>query len=314
MTEPTAPRLTSDSDFAGYLKPDRAAPYFDEARKSSVLQTLGRKVPLGINGVEVPVVTSKATASWVSEGGRKPVSKGTVGLKGMAPKKIAAIAVVSAEVVRANPANYIELFKADVAEAMGTAFDLAGFHGTNSPFGAGMNLDAASIGSVELGTATKANGGIYTDLVAGMRTLTAAKRRLRGFAFDGSVEADMLGAVDTNGRPIFAETLDDTTGPITSGRLLRRPAVLADIDSAIAASGGIVGYAGDFSQVVWGAVGGITYDVSTEATVTINGVLTSLWEHNLVAIRCEAEFGLLINVDEAGDGPFVTYTNATPNA
>jgi len=57
---------------------------------------------------------------------------------------------------------------------------------------------------------------------------------------------------------------------------------------------------------VWGAVGGISYDVSTQATVTINGALTSLWENNLVAIRAEAEFGLLINDTEA----FVKYTDA----
>lgn len=317
MAEPTT--ATTTSDFAGFLKPDQAAPYFAAARKASILQTLAREVPLGANGVEVPVVTSKATASWVGEGGRKPLSNGALALKSMAPKKIAAIAVVSAEVVRANPQNYIQLFKDDVAEAMAIAFDLAGFHGTNSPFGAGMNLDASARTPIELGTTTKANGGIYGDFVAGFAALTAAKKRLRGFAFDGSIEAKILGAVDNNGRPIFEATLDDSTGPITSGRLLRRPAVLADIDSAIATAivpdddgagphvvhGGVVGYAGDFSQVVWGKVGGITYDVSTEATVTINGVLTSLWEHNLVAIRAEAEFGLLINDVDA----FVPFTD-----
>jgi HK97 family phage major capsid protein len=189
---------------------------------------------------------------------------------------------------------------------MGQAFDHAGFHGTNSPFGAGMNLDAATL-SVELGTAAAVDGGLYADLVSGMELLTGAKKRLRGFAFDGSVEPMILGAVDAQGRPIFAETLDDATGPITSGRLLRRPAVLADIDSAILdETSGVVGYGGDFSKIVWGAVGGITYDVSTEATVTINGELTSLWEHNLVAIRAEAEFGLLIDDTAA----FVKFTNA----
>jgi hypothetical protein len=54
-------------------------------------------------------------------------------------------------------------------------------------------------------------------------------------------------------------------------------------------------------------VGGITYDVSTEATVTINGALTSLWEHNLLAVRAEAEYGWLCNDTAA----YVEYTNAT---
>jgi hypothetical protein len=57
----------------------------------------------------------------------------------------------------------------------------------------------------------------------------------------------------------------------------------------------IYGYAGDWTQAAWGVVGGISYDVSTEATVTINGSLVSLWENNLVAIRAEAEYGWLVN-------------------
>ena len=73
-----------------------------------------------------------------------------------------------------------------------------------------------------------------------------------------------------------------------------------------AAAPKIYGYMGDWTQAVWGAVGGISYRVSTEATVTINGVLVSLFENNLVAILAEAEYGWLVN-DAAS---FVKFTNA----
>ena len=43
---------------------------------------------------------------------------------------------------------------------------------------------------------------------------------------------------------------------------------------------------------------------STEATVTINGSLTSLWEKNLLAIRAEAEYGFVVN-DVDADRPRV---------
>lgn len=301
---------TTTGQFAGFLKPDQAAAYFDQAKKSSSVQQLARQVPLGINGAEVPVVTSKPTAGWVAEGGKKPATQGALSLKTITPKKMAAIAVVSAEVVRANPGNYINILRDDIAEAFAITFDTAALHGTNTPFGQYVDQTAKA---VELGTTTKANGGVYGDVVAGLKLLVDDGKRLSGFAFDRKIEPTFLGAVDNNGRPLFVETpLEDTTSVVTPGRLLGRPAFLGDqIGTAIVTgtpnTGGIVGYGGDWSQVVWGVVGGISYDVSTQATVTINGELVSLWEHNLVAVRAEAEYGLLINDTAA----FVKYTDHT---
>ena len=293
---------TKTSDFAGFLKPDQAEAYFAQARRNSVVQSLARKVPLGINGQEIPVVTSKATAGWVAEGGQKPASKGAIGLKTISPKKIAAIAVVSAEVVRANPGNYVELFKQDIAEAMAVAFDAAALYGTATPFGAS-NYIAATTKSVEIGTTTQANGGVYGDIVAGLKLLVDDKKKLNGFAFDSVSEPKFLGAVDLNGRPLFVDSpFEDSI--LTAGKLLGRNAFLGDGVGDDATD--VLGFGGDWSQVVWGAVGGISYDVSTQATVTINGVLTSLWENNLVAIRAEAEYGLLVNDNQA----FVKYVDA----
>lgn len=300
---------TKNSDFSGFLNPERAANYFEQARKSSTVMQLARKVPLGINGQEIVVSTGKATAGWVSEAGQKPSSESSLGLKTIKPQKIAAISVVSAEVVRANPGNYMEVLRADIAEAFAVAFDAAALHGTSTPFS--QYIDQ-STKAVEFGTTTQANGGVYGDIVAGLKTLTSDGKKLSGFAFDSVVEPTFLSSVDSTGRPIFVETpLEDTASVVTPGRLIGRPAFIGDgISTAITGTspdftGGIVGYGGDWSQVVWGAVGGISYDVSTEATVTLNNQLVSLWEHNLVAIRAEAEYGLLINDTDA----FVKYTD-----
>lgn len=309
MAQADATRL---SDFSGFLRPEVAENYFAQARKSSTVQQLARRIPLGINGQEIPYSTAKATAGWVAEGGQKPATESGLALKTIKPYKIAAISVVSAEVVRANPGNYMQILRDDIAEAFALAFDAAALHGTNSPFGAGMNIDATTK-SVELGTTTKANGGVYGDIVAGLKLLVDDGKKLNGFAFDRKVEPTFLSSVDNNGRPLFTETpLEDTASVVTPGRLIGRSAVIGDgiatpIVTGTPNTGGIVGYGGDWSQVVWGAVGGITYDVSTETAVTLGGTLTSLWEHNLVAIRAEAEFGLLINDTAA----FVKYTDNT---
>lgn len=291
---------TTTSDFAGFLKPAEAAPYFEDARKSSVVQQLVRQVPLGATGVEIPVVTSKPTAGWVAEGGQKPATQGAMTLKTMSPKKIAAIAVVSAEVVRANPGNYVQIFRQDIAEAFALAFDAAALHGTASPFGAGNNI-AATTKTVALGTAADTAGSIYADVNAGLSLLVNDGKRLTGFAFDTTAEPLFNGATDTTGRPLFVDSpLEDAAAIVRGGRLLGRPAFLGEG----VAAGSIVGFGGNWAQAAWGVVGGITYDVSTQATVTINGELTSLWEHNLVAIRAEAEFGWLVNDAES----FVEYT------
>lgn len=48
---------TKLSDLSGFIKPDLAQAYFEEARRSSVVQRLARQVPLSERGIEVPMVT-----------------------------------------------------------------------------------------------------------------------------------------------------------------------------------------------------------------------------------------------------------------
>lgn len=290
---------TKTSEFAGFLKPDLAEDYFKDAARSSVVQSLTRRIPLGINGQEIPYVTSKPTASWVAEAGQKPTTSGGIALKTIKPHKIAAITVVSAEVVRANPGNYVSLFREQIAEAFAVAFDAAALHGTASPFGVGNNIDATSK-SVALGTTAKADGGIYGDVNAALKLLVDDKKKLTGFALDDVAEPVFNAATDLQGRPLFVDAVYENTA-LQGGKLLGRQALYGQEIGA----GSTVGYAGNWSKAVWGAVGGISYDVSTQASVTLNGELVSLWEHNLVAIRAEAEYGF--HVDDVAS--FVKLTS-----
>lgn len=304
---------TTLADFSGFIPKERAQAYFDEARKSSIVQQLVRQVPLGAAGVEIPYSTSKATAGWVSEAGQKPTTESATALATITPKKLAAISVVSAEVVRANPANYMEVLRADIAEAFAVAFDAAAIHGTNTPFGVNSYIAATTRDSVEVGTTATTAGGVFGDLNLVLKELVDNSKRLTGFAFDRKAEPVLNGATDSIGRPLFIDgTLTEVSSVITPGRVMGRPAYLGDgIATDIVAgtpnTGGIIGFGGDWSKAVWGVVGGITYDVSTEATVTLGTDLVSLWEHNLVAIRAEAEYGWLLRDKDA----FVAITNHT---
>lgn len=311
---------TKTSDFSGFLTPTQAAPIFERAARMSVVQQLVRQVPLSPNSTTVPVVTGRPAAAWVGEGEQKPASAGSMTLKTITPKKLASILVVSAEVVRANPGNYVVTMRESLAEAFAVSFDRAALHdeGPDGSAGGGpfaTYLDQATV-TQELGTTAQASGGTYGDLVAALGKVNSAqdasgrRYRLTGWALDDVVEAALLSSVDTTGRPLYIDTpLDETTTAARPGRLLGRPSYMGE-GVASADQTSVVGYGGDFSQAAWGVVGGITFDVSTEAAVTINGTLTSLWEHNLVAIRAEAEYGWLVNDPDA----FVklTNTNNTP--
>lgn len=294
---------TKTSDFSGFLTREQSAAIFEKAAQQSVVQSLAPRVPLGINGQSIPVVTGKVSAGWVAEGAQKPASSGSMALKTMDPKKLAAIAVVSAEVVRANPGGYMDLLRPQIAEAFAVAFDAAALHGTSSPFST--NIDTGSSTQEFTGT-TPAFTAVYDDINAGLATLVNAGKEPNGFAWDRRMEPVLNAAKDTAGRPLFLDaTYTDLAGPLRQGRMLGYPAYVGK--GIYAATPKIYGYLGDWSQVAWGAVGGISYKVSTEATVTINGALTSLFENNLVAILAEAEYGFLVN-DTAS---FVKYTNAS---
>lgn len=307
---------TKTTDFvSGFLPPDLAGPIFERAARNSVVMSLAPRQPLGPNGVQIPVVTGRPSVAWVGEAERKPATAGTMNLKTITPKKMAAISVVSREVARANPGNYLVWLREALAEGFAVAFDRAVLHdeGPDGTAGGGpfdTYVDQTTK-SVALGTNTQADGGVYADLVDALSAVVTAsdtsdrRFRLSGWALDDVMEPALLLAVDTSGRPIFTDTAVETATTIRQSRLLGR---LANFGEGVATINqtDVVGYGGDFSQTAWGAIGGIEYAVSTESAVTINGQLISLWENNLLAVRAEAEYGWLVNDPEA----FVKITNA----
>lgn len=287
------------SDFNGFIKPELAGPIFDEAAKGSAAMSLIRKVPLGASGQAFPIVTSKPTANWTAEGAQKHTTEAGLGLVKMEPKKLTAIAVASQEVIRANPGGYSETLAGLLADAFARAFDLAVFHNKGgdgngtSPFETTL---AATTKSVTLGAAAGAN--TYDDLVKAMslNLQGTPKKQVTGFAFDTGFEIDLLSAKDTAGRPLFAEAAYTGAVPaLRSGSVLGRTTYMHEnvgLDKTVA-------FAGDWTKAAWGTVGGITMDISTEATVTIGGQLVSLYENNLVAVRAEAEYGFALADKEA---------------
>lgn len=307
----TAP--TKLSDFSGFIQPEIAQPIFDAAARSSVVMQLVPQVPLAFNGKSIPVTTGRPVANWVGEGERKPATQGTMTLKTMEPKKLAAIVVDSMEVVRANPGGYVSGAREKLADAFAVAFDLAALHdlgGDGTGTGPFSTYIDQTTKSVELGGNSQANGGVWKDLVDGVEEVItdsdASGRRFKvtGFALDDTLETRFLGAVDSTGRPLWVDlpANEQSSALARPGSLMGRRSFMGEVADP---SMDILGYAGDWNQARWGVVGGISYRFSTEATVTIDGSLVSLYENNLVALLAEAEYGFLVNDTDA----FVQYRN-----
>jgi HK97 family phage major capsid protein len=287
------------ADFNSFIKPELAGPIFDEAAKGSAAMSLIRKVPLGASGQAFPVVTSRPTANWTAEGTKKHTTEAGLGLVKMKPEKLTAIAVASQEVIRANPGGYSETLQILLAEAFARAFDLAVFHnkggdGTGtSPFETTL---ATTTKTLTLGAAAGSN--TYDDIVKAMalNLQGTPKKKVTGFAFDTGFEIDLLNTKDTTGKPLFAEAAYTGAVPaLRSGSVLGRATYMHEN----VGNDKVVGFAGDWTKAAWGTVGGITMDISTEASVTINGELVSLYENNLVAVRAEAEYGFTAADKEA---------------
>jgi HK97 family phage major capsid protein len=289
---PNTVAKTTDSMFSGYLDPVVSQDYFTEIEKVSIVQQIARKIPMGPTGVRIPHWSGDVTARWVAEGEQKPVTKGDFTKQDIAPYKIATIFAASSEVVRANPLNYLNTMRVKVAEAIAMAFDQAVLGGINSPFG---NSVSETSKEVDLGD------NAYLALNEGLQILLDDGKKWTGTLFDNTAEPILNGSVDLINRPLFIEaTYTDINAPFRSGRVLGRPTYISDH----VAYDPTVGVMGDFSQIIWGQVGGLSYDVSDQATLDLSAAgdgsgIVSLWQNNLVAVRVEAEFAALVNDPEA---------------
>lgn len=295
------------------LPPTITGPIFTKAAESSAVMQLARKVPLSLTAqTAVPIPMDIPTAGWVAEGGSKPTSSGSVGVKTMAGKKVAVLIPVSQEVAMTNAAALYDQLQQDLPTAIARAFDYAAIHGLDlasggsGPFG---DYLAATPHTVTLGSTAQANGGIYADLVKGEQTIVQTQGyELTGFAADPRLKPELKLATDTMGRPLW---VDNPAAGLSGGNLIGYPAYYNPgvsgrlyRQSNHGGDSGLRAIGGDWSQCAWGQGMDLTIKVSTQANyVDSNGVWHSAFQENLVLLLAEAYYGFVVNTTDA----FVKY-------
>lgn len=250
--------------------------------QSAVMQ-LARRIALPGRGLTIPVISGDPTAAWVDETDAKPVSTPTLSQKVMQAYKLAVIVPFSMEFRRDAAALYDALVER-LPLALAAKFDATVFHGAapGSNFDVFSSCTAQNIGS----------SNTYAGLVAADGDIANHGGIMNGIALSPAGKSVLLGALDGDYRPLFINNVSEGAVPMVLGA----KTVLVKAAYKAGASGSpstpnVVGIAGDWSQAVYGTVEGVRITYSEDAALTINSTLTSLFEHNMFAVRAEIEVG-----------------------
>jgi HK97 family phage major capsid protein len=245
--------------------------------ETSVIQTAARRITLPGNGTAVNIITGEPTASWVGETEAKPVSNGSAQTKVLRPYKLAVIETFSNEFRRDLPALYAAL--ADrLPAALAKKFDTTAFHGT-AP---GSDFDTlASAGAHVLN---------YDGLVGALSAVGASGYDMNGVIVSPQGEAKLLGEKDGDERPLFISNAQAEGG---IGSVLGRP-VFKSRAAYLDDTTDVLGFAGDWSQAVWGQVGDVTIKISDQATLTSGEDTINLFQQNMFAVLAEIEVGFRV--------------------
>lgn len=267
------------------LPTEVSAEIMQKTQEQSAVMALARKIALPGRGLTIPVITGDPEASWVDETAIKPVSNPSLSTKIMQGYKLAVIVPFSDE-FRRDMAGLYDALVARLPLALAQKFDATVFHGT-AP---GSNFD--TLASVTAQTISGNGNSVYKALVAADTAIATAGGLCNGFAISAQGKGELLTAVDSTGRPLFVNSVAEGAVP----RILGNPvayskAAYKNGTSGSGATPDVLGFAGDWTQAVYGVVEGVKIDMSDTATLTISNALTSLWERNMFAVRAEIEIG-----------------------
>lgn len=282
---------------SGYTLPTEISnEIIQKTQEASAVMQLARQITVPGRGLSIPVVTGDPTAEWVGETDEKPVSNSTLSTKILTPYKLAVIETFSKEFVRDAAALYNALV-ARLPRALASVFDATVFGASDDA--PGSNFD--TLGDL---TGIDLISDLYAGLVTGDAEIADNGGQLNGFVFAPAGKALLLAETDTTGRPIFINNVSEGAVPVVLGAktVISKGAYTAGTSSVAET----VGFAGDWTQAIYGTVAGVEVSVSDTATLTSGSSTINLWQRNMVAVRAEIEVGFRADTD-----CFVRFTGNT---
>lgn len=246
-------------------------------QENSAVMKLARRIALPGNGAAINVITSDPEASWVGETAKKPVSNPGLTTKIMRGYTLAVIVPFSNQFRRDASALYDAIIER-LPAALGKKIDDTVFHGSapGSDFDTFASVTAQSLAS-----------DVYDGLVAADTDIALHGGITNGYVLSAQARGILLGAKDDNGRPLFVNNVSEGAIPMLLGA--RTELVKAAFKSG---TPNVIGYAGDWTQALYGIVEGIKINYSEDATLDLgDGNTINLFQQNMFAVRAEIEFG-----------------------
>lgn len=248
-----------------------------KAQEASAVMKLARRITLPGNGVEIPVITSDPEAAWTGETSKKPVSNPGLSQKIMRGYTLAVIVPFSNQFRRDMAGLYDEIVRR-IPAALGQKFDATVFHGSapGSDFDTFASVTAQSLAS-----------DAYDGLVAADTDIALHGGITNGYVLSAQGRGVLLGAKDGNDRPLFINNASEGAIPMILGARTEQ-------SKAAFKSGNpsVIGYAGDWSQAMYGIVEDVKINYSEDATLDLgDGNVIYLFQQNMFAVRAEIEIG-----------------------
>lgn len=248
-----------------------------KAQENSAVMKLARKIALPGRGVAINVITSDPEAAWVGETNAKPVSNPGLATKIMRGYKLAVIVPFSDE-FRRDLSSLYDALVGRLPAALGKKFDDTVFHGA-AP---GSDFDTfAAVTAQSLAT------DVYQGLVAADTDIASHGGITNGYVISAQGKGILLGATDQNKRPLFINSVAEGAIPMILGSK-------TEYSKAAFKAGtpAVIGYAGDWTQAVYGTVEGIKVSIADQATLKVDAdTEINLFQQNMFAVRAEMEVG-----------------------
>lgn len=260
-----------------------------KTQEASAVMQLARQIALPGRGLTIPVITGDPEAAWVDETNPKPVSNPSMSTKIMQAYKLAVIVPFSDEFQRDMKSLYDAMI-ARLPGALALKFDSTVFHG-DAP---GSNFD--TLASVTAKSISGSGNSIYAALVGADTDIAVAGGILNGFALSPQGKGELLSAVDNNKRPLFINSVAEGAIPSLLGNpVCYSKGAYKEGTSGTGATPDVIGFAGDWTQAMYGTVEGIRIDMSNQATLNVgsgeSATTINLWQRNMFAVRAEIEVG-----------------------